>query len=173
MIELRAVVESDAEALFPLVYRTAVTDTLVWDGPESLEAYREGLRTRAGKMRDGSDMNYTMFDAEGRAVGAVGMLVDGYNRSATLGLWIGQPYHGLGYGSHAVRRMVQIGLGELKLERMESRIYVGNVASRRVFEKNGFLLEGILRRVAFKRGMFLDEWVMGVVREDCAWLVEG
>ena len=166
MIELRPVAESDAAALFPLIYKSPVTDTLVWDGPESLQAYREGLRSRAEWMSKGGDLNFTLYDTESRAVGAVGMMFDRDNKSATIGLWIGLPFHGLGYGSNAIGQLVRLAFGKLGLERLEARIYTGNSASRRIFEKAGFKLEGTMRRVAFKRGVFIDEWVMGAIREE-------
>jgi RimJ/RimL family protein N-acetyltransferase len=166
MIQLRAILESDAEGLFPLVYRTSVTETLVWDGPDCLESYRQGLRVREEKTRAGVQLTYVILDPQGIPVGSVGLDPDIANHSATVGLWIGVPFHGLGYGTASVGQIVALGFGELMLERLEARIYVGNAASRRIFEKNGFLLEGTLRRVGYKRGAFLDEWVMGTIRED-------
>jgi RimJ/RimL family protein N-acetyltransferase len=47
-------------------------------------------------------------------------------------------------------------------QKIEPGIFVGNTASRRVFEKNGFKLEGTLE----KRGKWLDEWLLGLVRSD-------
>lgn len=166
MIALRPVVESDADLLFPLVYRSSVTDTLIWNGPESLEEYRAALRLRQERTKAGEELIYTMLDAVGTGVGSIGLHPDHANRSAKLGLWIGLPFQGHGYGSEAVRQMVEFGFGKMKLERLEARIYVGNFASRRIFEKNGFAMEGTLRRVALKRGIFMDEWVMGAIREE-------
>ena len=166
MITLRPIAESDADALFPHVYKTAVTDTLIWDGPDSLEGYRTALKLREERTKAREELIYTMLDAAGTAVGSIGLHPDPANCSATMGLWIGLAFHGQGYGTDAVRQIVQLAFGEMKLERLEARIYVGNGASRRIFEKNGFQLEGTLRRVALKRGLFLDEWVMGAIRED-------
>lgn len=166
MIELRPVLETDADVLFPYVFRTAVTDTLIWDGPESIEEYQEALRLREERTKAREELIYTMLDGTGAEVGSIGLHPDFTNRSGTVGLWIGTPFQGMGYGSEALRQIVEMAFGEMRLERLEARIYKGNVASRRIFEKNGFLLEGTLRRVALKRGVFLDEWVMGAIREE-------
>jgi len=166
MIHLKPIVEGDAEALFPLVFQTMVTDTLIWDGPETLEEYRLALREREELTKARKDLIYTMLNEAGVAVGSAGLHPDFANRSASLGLWIGIPFQGMGYGSEVIRQLKELGFGEMKLERLEARIYVGNFASRRIFEKNGFELEGTLRRVAFKRGVFLDEWLMGMIRDE-------
>lgn len=166
MIELRPILESHAAALFPLVFRTAVTHTLIWDGPQSIEEYRNALKVREERTRTGEELTYAIFDAHGDGVGSIGLHFDVANQSATVGLWIAIPFQGLGYGSAAVGEMVKLGFGTMKLERLEARIYVGNSASKRIFEKNGFVLEGTLRRIAYKRDEFLDQWVMGAIREE-------
>ncbi|WP_350281758.1 GNAT family protein [Kribbella sp. HUAS MG21] len=43
---------------------------------------------------------------------------------------------------------------------------VGNVASRRVAEKAGFLIEGQLRMRLVHRGMRVDAWVGSLVRDE-------
>ena len=40
------------------------------------------------------------------------------------------------------------------------------MASRRISEKNGFTLEGTLHHAQRKRGVFLDEWLFAILRED-------
>ena len=45
-------------------------------------------------------------------------------------------------------------------------VFEGNEASTRVLEKNGFQLEGILRRAAYKRGRVLDCRLYGLLKAD-------
>ena len=118
MIELRPIVESDADQLVPLVYRSAITDTLIWDGPESIEAYREALRLREQRTRAGEELTYLIVNEEAVAVGAIGLHPDLANRSATIGLWLGLPFHGHGYGTKAVAQMLTFGFERMKLERL-------------------------------------------------------
>ena len=40
-----------------------------------------------------------------------------------------------------------------------------NRNARRVLEKNGFQLEGILRKAVYKNGVFFDECVYGLLKE--------
>jgi RimJ/RimL family protein N-acetyltransferase len=42
----------------------------------------------------------------------------------------------------------------------------GNWASRRVLEKNGFILEGTLRDNYLLRGQWVNDWVFGKLKSD-------
>ena len=44
--------------------------------------------------------------------------------------------------------------------------YANNVGSRRVLEKAGFRLEGLLRKSVFKAGRSMDSCVYGLLREE-------
>ncbi len=163
---LRPVVAEDADGLFPLVYQTGVADTLLWDGPASLNEYRLGLAGRESRAWRGETHLFTMI-ADGQPIGAIDIRPENDSR-ADIGLWIGKPFHGKGYGSQAVRWIVSYGFEYLGLEKIEAEIFVGNWGSRRIFEKNGFLLEGTRRKSVRKYGQVLDEWLMGLTREDWA-----
>jgi ribosomal-protein-alanine N-acetyltransferase len=87
-----------------------------------------------------------------------------------MGLWIGTPYQGKGYGTEAVQQILQYGFTKLEMQKVEAKIFVGNTASRKAFEKCGFQLEGTIRRCEMKRGEFIDEWLFGILREECSSL---
>ena len=161
MIALRPVRADDADALYPLVDGAHVTDTLLWDGPASLDELRASL----AQLAAAADKNmFTILDGE-RPIGCCDVRPESDFRG-DCGLWIGEPYHGRGYGTEAVRLLQRYAFDELGLAKLEATVFVGNVASRRIFEKNGFLLEGTIRRAARKRGRFVDEWLFGKLREE-------
>lgn len=64
---------------------------------------------------------------------------------AELGYLIRPDLHGNGYGSEAARSMVQFGIGELGLHRIEATTAPDNAASQRVLEKIGMNYEGLAR----------------------------
>ena len=80
-----------------------------------------------------------------------------------IGLWIGEPHWGRGVGTVAVQLIVSYARDVLGMRRIESKIFVENWASRRIFEKNGFELEGTLRQAVIKRGVPTDEWLLSRV----------
>ena len=132
MIKLRWVEERDADVLFPLIYRSPVTEMLVWDGPESLGELRAGLRERAEQTRAGRLHAFTIVRAADDApVGMIRIAPEKWNLSGDIGVWIGVQHQGRGYGTEAIRLLVERAFGELGLHRLEARVFVGNVASRR------------------------------------------
>ncbi len=85
-----------------------------------------------------------------------------------MGIWLGEDFQGRGLGTAAIGRAVDYGFTNLGLLKMEAFVFTGNYPSRRAFEKNGFRLEGTVRRAVQKRGQLLDEWLLGLLPEE--WL---
>lgn len=167
MLILRPVRAEDADPLFPLVYRTPIADTLLWDGPNSLKEFRQNLAERASKVARGELHLFTMVDAASdQPLGSIDIRQENPGFRADIGLWVGAPYHGQGYGTQAVRWVTAYGFERLGLEKINSYVFVGNSASRRIFEKNGFLLEGTIRNADRKRGQPIDVWALGITHSD-------
>lgn len=68
------------------------------------------------------------------------------HRRAALGFWIRSTRTGKGYATDAARAVMRLGFEELGLARIELEIAVDNGASRRVAEKLGCTMEGVLRQ---------------------------
>ncbi|MCI0518956.1 MAG: GNAT family N-acetyltransferase [Chloroflexi bacterium] len=169
MITLRLPLASDADALFPQVYRTAVTDTICWDGPESLESYREGMALGAERSARGEIHFFTIQDAlTGAPLGVCDLRPYKEGFRGEIGIWIGAAHQGKNAGTQAVFALADYAFNRLHMEKVEAFIFTGNFASRRIFERNGFLLEGTVRNGVRKRGRLLDEWLLGLTRQD--WL---
>ena len=59
-----------------------------------------------------------------------------------IGYGLAEPYRGRGYGGELVLALSQWLLGRPDVRRVVTRVLVGNVPSRRVLERAGFVLEG-------------------------------
>ena len=68
-----------------------------------------------------------------------------------------------GYASAALHLLLKYGFGELRLHRIYAIIFEYNESSIRLFEKNGFTLEGKYREARFLDGKFHDELIYGVL----------
>lgn len=168
---LRPLVAADAEALYPLIYKTKVTDTLLWDGPESLETFRQDIAERADLTARGERYIFTILDQDEDPIGAASLRPDEENFRADIGLWIGAPHHGKGYGTTVISELVAYGFKEGKLAKIEATVFTGNWSSRKIFEGNGFLHEGTIRKAVRKRGLPQDEWFFGLTSEEYALLL--
>ena len=160
MVTLRPTTEQDAPLLFPLIYRSPVTDNLIYDGPESLEDYSEGM---AGIVAKGHVFTI-LIEEEPAGTIDVRPYADGYR--ADIGLWLGERFEGRGAGTKSIQLICRYAFAQLPLEKLEATIFEGNHASRRAFEKNGFQLEGTIRMAVRKRGVYRHEWILGLLRSE-------
>lgn len=103
---------------------------------------------------------------EGVAVGGIGLNIgnDIERLSAELGYWIGEKYWGMGLASEAVKGIVKYGFKDLELERIFAKPFEQNTASRRVLEKNGFILEGILINSAIKSDKIVNQRLYAITK---------
>ncbi len=96
---------------------------------------------------------YLIVDAADRIVGRINLSVvkRAHYHSAVLGYRIGQADCGKGYAGDAVRQVLEIAFGKLRLKRIEADCRIDNVASGRVLQRNGFVQFGHSRR-SFEHG---------------------
>jgi diamine N-acetyltransferase len=96
--------------------------------------------------------------ADGRPIGTIGLFeLDLVNGSAGLGISIGAAAdRGKGHGTDMLRAILGFGFGFLRLERIWLDVYQMNEGARRVYERVGFVREGVLRHAAFREGRYLD-----------------
>ena len=93
--------------------------------------------------------------------------IDWLNRSAEVGIFIGnKTYWGKGYGSTAMKLMLQFGFNRLNLNRIYLHVFETNPRAIRSYEKVGFKLEGRLRQDIFKNGKYIDVLMMSVLRSE-------
>lgn len=103
----------------------------------------------------------------GEPIGGIGLALgcDIERVSAEVGYWIGESHWGRGFATEAMRSFVPWAMETFALTRLFATTFAHHEASRRVLEKAGFRLEGILRRAAIKRDKVLDMALYGFVPE--------
>ena len=89
-----------------------------------------------------------------------------YRRDADLGYVLLDEYKGRGVMTEAVGRICAEAFERLDILRISARIYAPNIASRRVLEKNGFRLEGTMRRAVCKGDRVYDMHLLGRLRDN-------
>jgi RimJ/RimL family protein N-acetyltransferase len=95
----------------------------------------------------------------GEAAGGIGFQLqsDVERVSAEIGYWLGEPFWGRGIATEALVALTQHAIATHGLTRVYALPFAWNVASCRVLEKAGYLLEGRLRRSAIKDGVVTDQ----------------
>mgnify|MGYP000588168741 CR=1 FL=1 len=111
------------------------------------------------------EMIYAIVVAN-QAVGSISVQCqqDVHCKTAALGYWLGEPFWGNGIMSAAVKRVSQLAFETFDICRIFAEIYSHNIASRRVVEKAGYQMEGLLRRNIYKNGAVFDSCIYALVR---------
>jgi RimJ/RimL family protein N-acetyltransferase len=106
----------------------------------------------------------------GEAIGTIGLHgVDTKHGTAVMGIAIGDPdYWSRGYGSDALRALLDFGFGTLRLDRVELEVYAFNERARRSYERCGFVLEGTAREALYRDGRRHDVHQMAILRSEWA-----
>ncbi len=90
-----------------------------------------------------------------------------HDHSAEVGIFIGRKdLWGKGYGTEAMRLMVDYGFRQLNLNRIYLHVFETNPAGIRSYEKAGFSLEGRLREARFTDGHYIDILVMSILKSE-------
>ena len=117
----------------------------------------------------GEEIRYdAVIEADGVPVGTIGLLsIDRKNSKAEYYIAMGEvAYKGKGVAKEASRLMLEYAFETLGLNRIYLFTEGENVAARKLFEKVGFVKEGIIRQDVVSHGRFVDRVVYGFLRED-------
>lgn len=108
--------------------------------------------------------NIMAIEINGEASGGIGLhpQSDIQCKNAELGYWLAEPFWGKGIITKAVGQMVDYGFSNWDFTRIYARPFGTNIASQKVLEKAGFVLEARFEKSLFKNGEFLDELVYAV-----------
>lgn len=140
-ITLRELREDDAAELFAL---NADPEVLRYTGDSafaSIEAARVFLRGYDAYAKHGMGRWAVIRDAGAELLGWCGLRFDPTTGEVDLGFRLHRRCWGQGYATEAARLTVRHGFDTLGLQRLIGRAAVQNVASVRVLEKCGFVLE--------------------------------
>jgi RimJ/RimL family protein N-acetyltransferase len=110
--------------------------------------------------------NVFAIDVNGKAVGGIGIhpQSDIQCKNAELGYWLAEPFWGKGIISRAVPKMVAYGFKTWDIDRIFARPFGTNIASQKVLQKAGFVLEAHLKKTLFKNGEYVDELIYSIRR---------
>lgn len=93
--------------------------------------------------------------------------INSVSRSAELQIRLGNTdEHGKGYGTEAVKLLLQFAFSDLNLHRVYLHVFATNTRAIKVYEKSGFVREGTLRQADYVDNQFVDVLVMGILREE-------
>jgi len=164
LVRLRAWEPEDEPSIFRWINDPEVTEYLNARYPFSHSQERDWL-VRAGTPGYGQASFAVETLGGARLIGSCGLNASTpENRSASLGIVIGEKdcWDG-GYGTDTMRAVCRFGFEQMNLHRIELDVFVPNERARHVYEKIGFVTEGVRRHAHFQSGRYFDYVIMGLL----------
>ncbi len=119
------------------------------------------------RRQDPDSILWSIEATDGTLLGNVELRLRPLNSRAEVGIGIfDREQWGKGYGTEAMRLVLEYAFRELKLNRVELTTDDENVRAIRSYEKCGFVREGLLREHRLIDGRPVDSVAMAVIRSD-------
>ncbi|WP_262058047.1 GNAT family N-acetyltransferase [Streptomyces sp. STR69] len=167
---LRPFTESDADGIRELIQDPEIVH---YTFEPSTELTPERLRSWYATRADQPDrLDLAVTDpATGELLGEVVLHEwDPTARSCTFRTLIGPRGRGRGIGTEATRLIVGYAFEQLGLHRIQLEVYGHNHRARRVYEKVGFVVEGVRREAQLRDGEWVDDVLMAILDHEWAAL---
>ena len=139
---LRPWSEDDAEELYKYASDPEVGPPAGWPPHTSVENSRDIIRNVLSRQE-----TYAVCLKDGNPIGSIGLHLNGHtdmtdrDDECELGYWIGKPFWGQGLIPEASHELLRYAFEELGVRAVWCGYYDGNVKSRRVQEKLGFVYQ--------------------------------
>ncbi|MGN0145539.1 MAG: GNAT family N-acetyltransferase [Clostridium sp.] len=138
---LRPWKETDAFDLYECAKDPQVGPAAGWPAHTSVEESCEIIRTVLSKK----ETYAVVLKSEKKVVGSIGLMIGKDSNlnipddESEIGFWLGVPFWGQGLIPEAVRELLHYGFENLGLKKIWCAYFDGNIKSKRVQEKCGFL----------------------------------
>lgn len=149
---LRPWEESDTESLYEYAKDPRVGPIAGWPPHTSVENSREIIK----EVLSAKETYAVCLKTDGKPIGSAGLMIGNASNlklpdtEGEIGYWIGVPFWGQGLIPEAVRELIRHGFEDLMLEKIWCAYFDGNIKSRRVQEKCGFIYHHTNRDVRWE-----------------------
>lgn len=166
-VQLREWTLSDKDSLKALcnaVDRQYLSDRLPSPYTDSDAEWWLNMVTEA----EGKTGLFRAVTVDGQVVGSISVerREDVYRIDGELGYMLLTDHWSQGIMTQAVAQISRLAFELLDLQRITAHVFLSNIASARVLEKNGYEKEATLRKGAIKNGEFHTIVQYGLVKED-------
>lgn len=150
-IELKPWSMEDTKILADICHngeRSFLSDRLPYPYTEDNARWWLGM---AGE-KEGKEGIFRAIVADGEIVGNISVekKEDVYRKDGEIGYMLKKEFYSKGIMTEAVRQICPLAFRELGLIRITGLVYEPNIPSRKVLEKTGFELEGIMKNAVVK-----------------------
>lgn len=116
---------------------------------------------------DGKDGIFRLITVDDKIIGNISIeqKSDVFGKDAEIGYFLLNEYSSKGIATEAVRQICRIAFSKLDIIRITGLVYEPNIASRRVLEKNDFVLEGVIKNAVNKNNHIYNLCVYGMLKK--------
>jgi ribosomal-protein-serine acetyltransferase len=168
-IEVRLLRAHDADSLYDLTVRNreSLSPWMSWmDGVIDASDTYAFLRGAEREAYEHSSFKAGIWETD-TLIGCIDLHdIDWTNGIARIGYWLDKERCGHGIMTRAVHLLSEYAFEALDLHRIEIHVATHNHRSRRIPERLGFTLEGVLREVQRLRGDCYDHALYALLRDE-------
>ncbi|MFF5790004.1 GNAT family N-acetyltransferase [Streptomyces sp. NPDC012693] len=166
-LRLRNFVPEDADAVYAICQDPSIRRWTVVPDPYTRQDAEFFLnRLVPDGWREDTDYSFAVEPLAGGPLLAAVSLTDRGMGVWEVGYWLGREHRGSGYMTETVRALAHWAFTALGCTRLLWRAEVGNVGSRAVAERVGFVMEGAQRAGLTNKGTLRDSWVGALLPSD-------
>jgi ribosomal-protein-serine acetyltransferase len=145
--------------------REYLSEWLAWPPhADNEEFFLSFIKRSLHDYAEGNSMVCAMI-YRGELVGNISFnTIDHQLKKVQIGYWLSKEHQGKGIITKSVTKLIEIAFGELNMQKVEIAVAVNNQSSRKVCERLGFTLEGILTRAENSNGRVVDHAVYALTR---------
>ncbi len=114
------------------------------------------------------EYHFAIFTLHDEYIGGCSIFnISSKNRRAKIGIFIGdENYQNKGYGTDVIKTILKFSFNELNLNKISLDTFSFNTRARKVYERLGFKVDGILRDDIFRDGRYYDTIIMSIVERE-------
>ncbi|WP_413361949.1 GNAT family N-acetyltransferase [Lysinibacillus sp. 3P01SB] len=165
---LRRVTKEDAASM--LLYLSD-KDVMRHIGLEPFQTTNDALEEIAwydSIVKDGTGIRWGItLKEEGKVIGSCGFLNRvAKHRRIEIGTELSRDYWHRGIAREALHAVIHYGFQHMDIQRIEALIEPANLASQKLFERQGFTKEGLLRSYEYTCGKYDDLFMYSLLAKD-------
>lgn len=170
-LTLALVQTSFAQQYFEIIQRDRdyLSEWMPWPMyAEDEEFFRAFIRRALHDYADGKSLTCAILLNQ-QVVGNISFNTINHDlKKVEIGYWLSAQHQGQGIVTQSVAKLIDIAFIELGMEKVQIAAATGNQRSRKICERLGFSLEGIITRAENLNGKVVDHAVYGLGREQWA-----
>jgi RimJ/RimL family protein N-acetyltransferase len=168
-VRLRAIQVEDWEGHYINRYDTPARRLLecAVELPPTIAEAKKFTETYADFSSENTRIMFTIENMNGDNVGGINLnSIDERNGTFSIGIQIDRDYRSKGYGTRAVRILLQYAFFERRLNKFNDSVLEGNEGSAKMMKTLGCTQEGVRRKVIYTNGQYLDVILFGLTKDE-------